>query len=138
MFKIKNKVKSKANSFEKDLKIPLMFQSYKNWQNYVNYVSHDKCIAHQPHIRSIINDPRLYARSKLEYIASKLNEGWMPNWKELEENKYYLYYNNYCKGWEVARSRGNNIFVVYFESEKLAEKAQRIMGADLDYLRVVK
>jgi hypothetical protein len=58
-------------------------------------------------------------------VACFLNEGWTPNWKDTEEDKYIIMIEN-----EIPRPlRVNNpVGFVYFASEEIANNAIAILG----------
>lgn len=84
-------------------------------------------------IDSSAQDHRINAYKKIELIAEVLNEGWVPNWADSNENKYYPYF-------EFDSVAGRFSFYVYhfnsvlstvgsrlvFKSQKLAEFAGKL------------
>lgn len=72
---------------------------------------------------------KLLAINQLMNVAKYLNEGWQPDWNNYIEKKYTIYIEkntkvsidvNYCI------NRG----IVYFKTEKLAQKAIDILGEE--------
>ena len=69
------------------------------------------------------------AYEKLVIIIQALNEGWAPNWDDLDEYKWYPYFNcsgsfgfsgAYCDDWRTRASIGSRLC---FKSESLAKYA---------------
>ena len=72
---------------------------------------------------------QLLALSMLHNVAYYLNEGWVPDWKNNVEYKYFICYD----GDDDVISTSQNIHVrhvggVYFKSEELAQRAIAILG----------
>jgi hypothetical protein len=78
---------------------------------------------------------KLYAQLKLQYIADQLNDGWKPNWNDIQESKYFIFYENEFKTYKIYAFILHDYFNVYFKLEELAEKALKIMGEDINYLK---
>ena len=68
---------------------------------------------------------------KLAIIAEYLNEGWKPDWTNINENKYFIYKGDEIKVSYVSRSRE---CMIYFKSKELAQKAIEIMGDEINYI----
>ena len=73
---------------------------------------------------------KFISEMEIEVVAKSLNEGWKPNWKDLNECKYFIwwamegnYFNsvNYC--YRVAETSSR----LCFKSRTLAEKASEIL-----------
>ena len=81
---------------------------------------------------------RINALLKLERIAEVLNDGWVPDYGKYDETyryiMYYAYSDEIWKTW-VTNSRSLNPYNIVFKTEELAEKAIKLMGKDLDYLK---
>lgn len=72
---------------------------------------------------------QLLALNKLFNVAYYLNEGWVPDWKNDKEYKYFMY----CDGGNERISTSHNVYTyyvggVYFKSETLAKRAIAILG----------
>lgn len=75
---------------------------------------------------------KLLAINQLMNIAKYLNENWIPDWEEgNSEFKYYI--QIYHKKLSISYTTHYNGSIVYFKSEKLAQKAIEILGEDLIY-----
>lgn len=61
--------------------------------------------------------PDEIARRKLETIAAALNEGWLPDWNNTDEYKYYPYFyiqeNAKCKGFAGLSCANTNYAATY-------------------------
>ena len=75
---------------------------------------------------------KLLAINKLMNVAKYLNDGWVPDWNNNHEHKYYILINKISKDKivieEIYRIISNN---VYFKSLQLAEQAVEILGEDV-------
>jgi hypothetical protein len=58
-------------------------------------------------------------------VACFLNNGWTPNWNDLEENKYIIVIEN---GMPVPLKVNHPVSFVYFSSEATAKEAIEILG----------
>lgn len=71
---------------------------------------------------------KINAINTLMIVAKYLNDGWVPNWDNGKENKFYLYcYNNDI---DIDWCALNNYNFIYFKSEELAQKAIEILGEE--------
>lgn len=60
----------------------------------------------------------------LSNFAHKANEGWVPDWEDGDEQKYYVGYDNLNKNWYENSIIWCSISgAVYFKSEELAQRA---------------
>lgn len=73
---------------------------------------------------------RLLALNKLMNIAHYLNDGWEPNWNDIEQEKFYIYYSNVDKTIKIEYNSVCNSGEVYFKSIELAEQAIEILGEE--------
>lgn len=73
---------------------------------------------------------RLLAINKLMNVAYYLNEGSEFNWKDRSEYKYFIYYNNNKKIFQIDSNTFVNYGIVYFKSKELAKQAIEILGED--------
>lgn len=71
---------------------------------------------------------RLLALNKLMNVAYYLNDGWKPNWNDIEQEKFYIYYSNVSKTIEIDYNCVCNSGEVYFKSRELAGQAIQILG----------
>lgn len=79
--------------------------------------------------------PKLYYLQILSLIQRDLDDGWKPDWKNSCELKYYIYYwNRQHSTYRVESNTVCNTGVIYFKSEKSAQKAIEIMGDKLNYI----
>ena len=72
---------------------------------------------------------QLLALNMLHNVAYYLNQGWVPDWKNVKESKYFLFYD----GEDDSIALTFNAFVhhvggVYFKSEELCKRAIKILG----------
>jgi len=78
--------------------------------------------------QKMTNDEKAYKIIKL--LCNSLNEGWVPNWDNSNEYKYYPWFNM-CKGSSGFRCHDDGLWVTHssvgsrlcFKSSKLAEYA---------------
>lgn len=65
---------------------------------------------------------RLKVKRSIELEIARLNNGWKPNWKDEEQEKYYIYYNYFLNTLRYAHSYfGKNVKnSMCLKSEKLA------------------
>lgn len=73
---------------------------------------------------------RLLAINKLMNIAYYLNDGSNFNWKDHSEYKYFIYYNNNKKIFQIDSNTFVNYGIVYFKSKELAQQAIEILGEE--------
>lgn len=73
---------------------------------------------------------KLLALNKLMNVAYYLNEGSNFNWKDHSEYKYFIYYNNNKKIFQIDSNTFVNYGIVYFKSKELAEQAIEILGEE--------
>lgn len=73
---------------------------------------------------------RLLALNKLMNVAHYLNDGWEPDWKKATQYKYFMYYNNTKKIFQIDSNTFVNYGIVYFKSRELVEQAIEILGEE--------
>lgn len=73
---------------------------------------------------------RLLALNKFLNVAYYLNEGSEFNWKDHSEYKYFIYYNNNKKIFQIDSNTFVNYGIVYFKSKELAQQAIEILGEE--------
>ena len=72
---------------------------------------------------------QLLALNKLFNVAYYLNEGWVPDWKNGREYKYFMYYDEEYERISTPRYVSvHHVGGVYFKSEALAKRAITILG----------
>lgn len=71
---------------------------------------------------------KLLAINKLLNVAKYLNDGWIPNWDDMQESKYYIRIIN--NNIDVACVCAICLGVVYFKTEDLAKQAIEILGKE--------
>lgn len=71
---------------------------------------------------------KLLAINMLMNVAKYLNDGWQPNWNDIKEDKYHITIRDY--GIQIHCGAVWNNSIVYFKSEKLANKAIEILGKE--------
>ena len=65
---------------------------------------------------------KIIAISQLINIAKYYNGDWDPNWRSLEESKYYIYYRTRSNTYGVANTSNTNYGNIYFRSYKDAQE----------------
>lgn len=114
------KFKRKNISYEEILSI--VFNKDKNDSKY-NITYGFECKSFNEKLRDKIS-----AIYKLMIVAKYLNDGWVPDWDNRKENKFYLYcYNNDI---DIDWCALNNYNFIYFKSKKLAKQAIEILGEE--------
>lgn len=73
---------------------------------------------------------RLLAINKLMNVAYYLNDDWKPDWNDIEQGKFYIYYSNVSETIEIDYNCVCNSGEVYFKSKELAEQAVEILGEE--------
>lgn len=71
---------------------------------------------------------KLLAINQLMNVAKYLNDDWLPNWNDNQENKYYIFIYN--KKIDISNTALSNCLEVYFKSKKLAQQAIDILGEE--------
>ena len=70
---------------------------------------------------------------KLHQWAKLKNEGWEPDWSDIYQAKYYIFYDYYRK--ELHFSFNNSTSAInklpYFKSEKIAKKCIELFGEEI-------
>lgn len=64
---------------------------------------------------------KIIAISQLMNIAKYYNEDWNPNWRSLEESKYYIYYSTRSNTYGVANTSSTKYGNIYFRLYKDAQ-----------------
>lgn len=65
---------------------------------------------------------KIIAISQLMNIAKYYNKDWNPNWRSLEESKYYIYYSTRNNTYGVANTSSTKYGNIYFRSYKDAQE----------------
>ena len=65
---------------------------------------------------------KILAISQLINIAKYYNGDWNPNWRSLEESKYYIYYRTRSNTYGVANTSSTKYGNIYFRSYKDAQE----------------
>lgn len=73
---------------------------------------------------------RVIALSKLQCVADYLNEGWEPNWEDIDY-KWFILYTSYNGKCSVECWRNNTYGQVAFKSREIAQRAMEICGEEL-------
>lgn len=73
---------------------------------------------------------KLLAINKLMNVAKYLNSDWKPDWDNIEEDKFYIRYNQASHTLQVGAASILYSDIVYFKSEKLAQQAIEILGEE--------
>ena len=71
---------------------------------------------------------------KLHKWAEEHNGGWKPNWKDFDEIKYYLTYDNEDGLYEIQQTINYSYFskLPYFKSEEIARKFIKEFGYEIE------
>jgi hypothetical protein len=119
---------------EDEFELPIFLRSYKNYTSsfMITKVGYYQDIFI---IKDHFFSKKTYAQLKLQYIADKLNDGWVPDWDDRDEYKYYIAYSHHSNEIVILHNTIVYEFKTYFKSELLAKQAIKIMGSDMDYLR---
>ena len=73
---------------------------------------------------------RLLAINKLMNVAEYLNDGWKPNWKDVQCSKWYIYWN-YCQNkFGIDLQHLEQSVNIYFKTPDLALQAIEILGEE--------
>lgn len=73
---------------------------------------------------------KLLAINKLMNVAKYLNGKWKPDWDNMEEDKFYIRYNQASRTLQVGAANILYSDIVYFKSGKLAKQAIEILGEE--------
>jgi hypothetical protein len=95
----------------------------------INY----KCLLHHncpTNCTSRKQAQKLLATNKLMNVAKYLNGDWQPDWKNGDENKYYIENETLTNSLRVNYTNLLNHYILYFKSEELAEQAIEILGEE--------
>lgn len=71
---------------------------------------------------------KLHAINKLMIVAKYLNDGWQPDWNNMNELKYFISYSNKQNSLYIDAVYSNQPNNVFFKSIELANKAIEILG----------
>jgi hypothetical protein len=69
-------------------------------------------------------------RLKLFHIAKYLNDGWMPDWNDYDQKKYFIYYNFKEKYFLFTYTYNCKNAIDYFKDRKTVQKALKMMGEE--------
>ena len=73
---------------------------------------------------------KLIAINKLMNVAKYLNGDWQPDWSNLNERKYYIYYSNNDNAIFISESVVNHSINIYFKFKEFAKQAIEILGKE--------
>ena len=73
---------------------------------------------------------KLLAINKLMNVAKYLNSDWKPDWDNIEEDRFYIRYNQASHTLQVGAVSILYSDIVYFKSGKLAKQAIEILGEE--------
>ena len=73
---------------------------------------------------------KLLAINKLMNVAKYLNGDWQPDWKDGDENKYYIENETLTNSLRINYTNLLNHYILYFKSEELAQQAIEILGEE--------
>lgn len=75
--------------------------------------------------------PKWTVIHKLTVVAEYLNDGWHPNWNNLDEYKYYIFKEG-DNEINIHYVRSLQVTNIYFKTKELAEAAIKIIGKDIE------
>ena len=79
-----------------------------------------------------IAPPRITEEQAIERIKEENEKiGYVPNWEDGNEDKYFLYYDNRIKKYETAFNNYNNIFGVTYTKKEIAEKICKELNGEV-------
>ena len=74
---------------------------------------------------------QLFALNMLHNVAYYLNEGWEPDWSNIQQKKYWMVYDGENNTIEVVINVSiHHVGGVYFKSEELCKRAIKILGEE--------
>lgn len=73
---------------------------------------------------------KLLAINKLMNVAKYLNGDWQPDWSNMKECKYYIYYSNGYKTLNIDSVLSIQNDIIFFKSRELAYQAIEILGEE--------
>ena len=117
---------------EDNFEFPYYLQNYSNYCDDINSGTMTSHIGVA--LRNRLKNEKLYAETKLKYIADQLNGKWVPDFDNASI-AYELYYSYEDEVWTTSHTYIKGAGTIYFKSTKLAEKAREIMGDDMEYLK---
>lgn len=66
----------------------------------------------------------------------RMTKGFVPDWKDENQNKFHLWYDHFMKRWNIGRTGfGQRQGAIYFASQEDAEAARDSLGKRLDVLK---
>lgn len=112
--------------------------SYKNWLD-----SNDKKHPFKEIPNGYTSDLCLLTSKELairylEYLANKLNNDWEPEWSNVTQKKYYVYYNNNIEKFVTCGDARMSYGLTVFRSVETAEQAIEIARPQLKLIMGVK
>ena len=73
---------------------------------------------------------RLLAINKLMNVAEYLNEGWKPDWKNVNCSKWHIFWNHHLSEFMIDSAQVFQSNDVYFKTPDLALQAIEILGEE--------
>lgn len=74
---------------------------------------------------------KLLAINKLMNVAKYLNGDWQPNWNDVNDYKWFIYFSNEYKTLNTDCVHSMQQHFIYFKSEELARQAIEILGEEI-------
>lgn len=91
--------------------------------------SKTQCVTYPDNAPTEQQVKQLLVLNKLFNVAYFLNEGWVPDWSDAKQNKYWIVRDGEMNRIEVIINISmHHVGGVYFKSEELAERAITILG----------
>lgn len=110
----------------KPIKPPINYDNIKTYDDILNLAIHNDDAAY------ILDDNKIKAINKLLITAKVLNNGWIPDWNNRNQAKYYLYSNTINGAIECCYTYKNiSSSIVFFKDAFTAIKTIEILGDDL-------
>ncbi len=73
---------------------------------------------------------KLLAINKLMNVAKYLNDGWQPDWNDVNDYKWFIYFSNDYKTLNTDCVHSMQQHFIYFKSDELAKQAIEILGEE--------
>ena len=73
---------------------------------------------------------KMFIFRKLLEVADYLNDGWKPDWNDMNQSKYFISYNHRNKTLDIFSRHYLDSGRIYFSSRENTEKAIEIIGEE--------
>lgn len=126
---------------EKEKKLTYKDVARKLFNNCCCYINSDGSIEDVIKLSDALNDltnsvtrrqvEKLLAINKLMNVAKYLNGDWQPNWNDLNDYKWFIYFSNEYKTLNTECVHSMQQHFIYFKSNELAKQAIEILGEEI-------